>query len=395
MTGNEVNKDEKDKQALVELEKQVDGQTVKSTQSATLPPKEATSSPSKTSVKPVKTGLLWATVVLIFILLAVAIGGGVWFYLQWTSQQQQQVEALNSEKAAIALQVTTMQRNSETMANQNNELLSRIDSLNVQLHEALSQINTNGKKLAEVSGRRPADWLLAEADYLVRMAGRKLWLEHDVKTAILMLQAADSRLENLADPSLLPVRQLVANDIQNLQQVNPISLASVAMSLSAMTQQINNLPLALPKLPEIVENAQQMSDSIGDWRSNLNKLWSFFVNDLVRYQPREQAIRPLLSQQQQWLVREQLRYSLLQAQSSVLMEDAGLYQQNIAQAMSMLIEHFELENVAVEQFVSSLQNLKQINIERVYPAALESSEPLKDILQQRIEGAFVNSTEPL
>lgn len=395
MTGIEVNKDEQDKKTLAELEKQVDGQTVKSTQSATLPPKEATSSPSKTSVKSGKTGLLWVTVLFNLLLLAVAIGGGVWFYLQWTSQQQQQVEALNSEKAAIALQVTTMQRNSETMANQNSELLSRIDSLTAQLHQALSQTNANGKKLAEISGRRPADWLLAEADYLVRMAGRKLWLEHDVKTAILMLQAADSRLQDLADPSLLPVRQLLANDIQNLQQVNPISLSSIAMALSAMTQQINNLPLALPKLPEIVENDQQMSNSIGDWRSNLNKLWSFFVNDLVHYQPREQPIRPLLSEQQQWLVREQLRYALLQTQSSVLMEDVGLYQQNIAQATAMLIEHFDLENVAVEQFVSSLQNLKQTNIERVYPAALESSEPLKDILQQRIEGAFVNPTEQL
>jgi uroporphyrin-3 C-methyltransferase len=395
MTGIEDNKDAKDKQTLAELEKQVDGQAVKSTPSATQPPKEAITSPTKTVVKPAKTGLLWATVLFIFVLLAAAIGAGIWFYLQWANQQQQQVEALNSEKAAIALQVTTMQRNSETMATQNNQLLVRIDALSAQLQESLSQSNANGKKLAEISGRRPADWLLAEADYLVRMAGRKLWLEHDVKTAILMLQAADSRLQDLADPSLLPVRQLLANDMQNLQQVNPISLSSIAMALAAMTQQLNNLPLALPKLPQIAENEQQMSDSIGDWRSNLSKLWDFFVNDLVRYQPREQAIRPLLSEQQQWLVREQLRYALLQSQSSVLMEDVGLYQQNMSQAMAMLIEHFDLDSVAVGQFASSLQDLKQTNIERVYPPALGSAQPLKDLIQQRIEGAFVNSTERL
>lgn len=395
MTGIEKNKDANDKQTLAELEKQVDEQAVRSTQSAAVPPKEATSSPTKNAVKPAKTGLLWATILLIFLLLAAAIGGGVWFYLQWTQQQQQQAEILNSEKAAIALQVTAMQDNSAAMATQNSQLQSRIDALSAQLQEALSQSNANGKKLAEVSGRRPADWLLAEADYLVRMAGRKLWLEHDVKTSILMLQAADSRLQDLADPSLIPIRQLLANDIQNLQQVNPISLPSIAMTLSAMTQQLNNLPLALPKLPDIAENGQQMTESIGDWRSNLNKLWAFFVNDLVRYQPREQAIRPLLSEQQQWLVREQLRYILLQAQSSVLMEDVGLYQQNLSQAVAMLIEHFDLESVAVEQFVSSLQNLKQTNIERVYPPALMSSQPLKDLLQRRIEGVFVNPTEQL
>ena len=395
MTGIEDNQDGQDKQTLAELEKQVEGEAVKSTQSATLPPKDAISTPSRSPVKPVKTGLLWTTVLFILVLLAATIGAGLWCYLQWTAQQQQQVAALNAEKAAIAQQVATMQRSSETMATQNSQLLSRIEALSTQLQEASAQSNVNAKKLAEISGRRPADWLLAEADYLVTMAGRKLWLEHDVKTAILMLQAADSRLQDLADPSLLPVRQLLANDMQNLQQVNPISLSSIAMALSAMTQQINNLPLALPKLPEIAENEQKMTESVADWRNNLNKLWAFFVNDLVRYQPREQAIRPLLSEQQQWLVREQLRYALLQTQSSVLMEDVGLYQQNMDQAVAMLIEHFDLESVAVEQFVSSLQNLRQTNIERVYPATFGSAQPLKDLLRQRIDGAFVNPTEPL
>lgn len=34
------------------------------------------------------------------------------------------------------------------------------------------------------------DWLLAEADYLVRMAGRKLWLERDATAAQMLLVEA-------------------------------------------------------------------------------------------------------------------------------------------------------------------------------------------------------------
>jgi len=79
------------------------------------------------------------------------------------------------------------------------------------------------RQISELSGRRPSDWLLAEANYLVNMAGRKLFLENDIGTSMTLLAEADARLEDLGDPSLLPIRALIASDIQTLQQVNPVS----------------------------------------------------------------------------------------------------------------------------------------------------------------------------
>ncbi len=55
-----------------------------------------------------------------------------------------------------------------------------------------------------MKGRRPNDWLLAEADYLVKMAGRKLWLEHDTASATILLESADHRIAELNDPSMTP-----------------------------------------------------------------------------------------------------------------------------------------------------------------------------------------------
>ena len=78
---------------------------------------------------------------------------------------------------------------------------------------------------------------------MVRMAGRKLWLENDVRTATLLLVNADKRLKSLADPSVLPVRAKLAEDIQTLQQMNPVSQSSVALALTGMLAQIDKLPL--------------------------------------------------------------------------------------------------------------------------------------------------------
>lgn len=57
--------------------------------------------------------------------------------------------------------------------------------------------------VADVKGRRPNDWLLAEADYLVKLAGRKLFLEHDAVSATKLMESADQRIAALNDPSLV------------------------------------------------------------------------------------------------------------------------------------------------------------------------------------------------
>ena len=60
---------------------------------------------------------------------------------------------------------------------------------------------------ADLDDKRPNDWMLAESEYLVRMAGRKLWLEHDIVSAITLLGNADERIKALNDPSLMPIRK--------------------------------------------------------------------------------------------------------------------------------------------------------------------------------------------
>ena len=189
-----------------------------------------------------KTGVLWFFTVINLLLLAAIIGAGYWAWLQWHTQNQQQTDVLAQQQSSLEQQNSNIEQQQSNIAQsiatnqlakgdleqQNQALQTSIQSLIEQLQLTSAQVQTNQRNLADVSGRRPADWLLAEADYLVRMAGRKLWLEHDVKTAIMMLQSADSRIQDLDDPSLLPVRAKLAEDLQALQQVNQVSSTASA-----------------------------------------------------------------------------------------------------------------------------------------------------------------------
>ena len=338
--------------------------------------------------KKAKTGILWLFTIINFLLVIAAIAAGYWFWMQWQGQLNTENSEIQDQQSVLTEQTVKIQSLDNALAEQQRTIQQTMDSLNQQIAIAkqqsaiaAEQSEANRKNLDDVSGRRPADWLLAEADYLVRMAGRKLWLEGDVQTAIAMLQAADSRIQDLADPSLLPVRQFIASDIQTLQQVNQVSLTAIALSVSGMVQQVSNLPLALPEADSDNAAPQELE--------GLDRIWAYILSNF-KYQANNTPIKPLLSAQQQWLAREQLRFALLQAQSAVTREQDTLFKQSVQRSIGLLIEHFDLDAPEVEQFVTALQNLEKSSIERNYPQQLDSTRPLQDVLERRMSKTFSN-----
>lgn len=346
--------------------------------------KSNSTKPSSSAAKPAKTGLLWLVSTINFLLIVCAVGAGYWFWLNWQADKQQQQSYFASQDAVLASQTSANNALRSELSQQQQTINNQLQAIASSVANAEQQADANRRNLADVSGRRPSDWLIAEADYLVRMAGRKLWLERDVKTAMLMLQSADSRLEDLADPSLFPIRQAIANDIQTLKQVNNVSLTSVALAVSGMVQQVGNLPLALPKLN--LEPEQQ------EPKEGFDRLIEFFRTSF-QYQPNNQPITPVLSQQQQWLAREQLKFALLQAQSAVLQEQPTLFIQSLQRSIGLLVDHYDLDDPSVSQFVSGLKNLESTKIDRVYPSQFAAAQPLNDLLNSRMNS--VSTSEAL
>ncbi len=180
----------------------------------------STSDTSSTKAKKPKSsgnGLLWFVVLMLFASVIAMAGAGYWYYMQQVSTSQtitaaqqtntNQIKAMESERATLSAALRDATKSNSELEKAITELQTQNANLALQTESALEQIKN-------MEGRRPADWLIAEADYLVRMAGRKLWLESDVRTAILLLVNADKRLKSLADPSVLPVRAALAEDIQ-------------------------------------------------------------------------------------------------------------------------------------------------------------------------------------
>lgn len=364
--------------------------SVKAEQDATASPSESS---NKTQQKKASgNGLLWFVVFVLFVLILGMGGAGYWYYMQ---QQSASKSAAAAQESAIS-QINTIERERakistslERVTETNKKLESMVAELKAQNEMLTLQSESTLEQIKNMEGRRPADWLIAEADYLVRMAGRKLWLEYDVRTAILLLVNADKRLKSLADPSVLPVRASLAEDIQTLQQLNQVSQSSVALALTSMIAQIDKLPLDTFEKPVDV-NAQDnaLSESTDDWQENLGKVWRSLVDDFLTVKSLEGPIEPVMTLEAQFLIKEQLRLQLMHAQTAALQGDAGLYNQSLQYAQTLLIEKFDIDASQVSGFVNALQNLLETDVSRPIPSELVSQKPLERLLDSRVKQVF-------
>jgi len=350
---------------------------------------------SSANKKTAKTGLLWFVSIINFLLVLALAAGAYWLWLQWQRQQNTQLfneqqQQFSQQQAKLAEASASNQLVENALLAQSQAAVNEVEQLTEKLSTVEQQLAVNQSALAEIAGRRPADWLLAEADYLVSIAGRKLYLEHDEKTATMMLQAAASRLEDLNDPSLLPLREKLANDMQTLQQINPVSYTELALTLGGLIKQVDDLPLSYFKRPESTEPPTEVSASVEDWQTNLTNNFKSFFDNFFSYKKITTEIKPFMSEQQQWLAKEQLKFALHAAQIAILQENTDLFHQSLLDGVALLTDNYDRQSSSVRQFHDSLYALYNTETERKYPAQLSVTEALHELISQRLDRRFAN-----
>jgi len=357
--------------------------------------------------KPAKTGFLWFITLINLLILILVCVGAYWYYSQIAQNESNKESEVVSIQQNLDNQGRSLQGSINQLKQNNQSVESQLAIINQANKQALadmqqslstiqqslaSNANTSqalSERVTEISGRRPSDWLLAEANYLVNMAGRKLYLEKDIETSLTLLQEADARLEDLNDPSLFPVRTLISADIQTLGQVNSVSTNAIALTLAGMLPQVSELSLDTLQLPEAkVDQDLSLSEDVSDWRNNLAKTWHAIVDALISIDSVDEPLEPYLAERQQWLIKQQLKHTIDVAQSAALNEQAELYRSSLQQGIDLINEHYLLENSQVSQFLTTLQDLKSIDFSRNYPSSLSSQAALKDILEQRVKGLY-------
>ncbi|MDX2369413.1 MAG: uroporphyrinogen-III C-methyltransferase, partial [Colwellia sp.] len=220
---------------------------------------------------------------------------------------------------------------------------------------------------------QPSDWILHEAEYLIRIAARTLWLENDTTAAIGLLKNADARLATLNDPTFLPVRELVHQDIKSLELMPTLQTDEVVLTLMAMNKQISMLPLAMVDIGiETNKSTNELSNDINDWKTNLTKTWKKFLDDFIRVRQRTGMIEPLVSPEQQQHLKQNLNLKIQLALWAASERKGDIYQKALTDMQRWFTEFFDLEEASNQHFLQALTDLQTKRISYDYPSELTS-----------------------
>ncbi|AQP34879.1 uroporphyrinogen-III C-methyltransferase [Vibrio anguillarum] len=320
----------------------------------------------------------------IAISLSIIFSGGI-------AYQMQQKDAVYQAKInALQTQLTQTQSQLAAEINQiKQETQAKADQLTHKTDVALNQqqksIDSLQLAIADIKGRRPNDWLLAEADYLVKLAGRKLFLEHDIVSATKLMESADQRIAELNDPSLVPLRKAMARDITQLKIIPLIDREGLVLRLTTLQQQVDTLPLANAMLPETQQqSAPQVSENINDWQNNLVSSLKDFSENFITFRTRDGNAIPLLSPEQHFYLKENLKAKLETAIKAVYAEQQEIYTTALSTADKWSASFFNSDDQSVQQFNHALLQLSKQNIQVQYPVKLETQHELADVITERL-----------
>ncbi|OOE90495.1 hypothetical protein BZG76_13140 [Salinivibrio sp. AR647] len=339
------------------------------------------SSSGKTAKKSTSSGGRGG-IVLGAIAIAIALGSSGWVFYHGHQQAtvlQNTVSAQQSQIANLEQSLSQQQKAAEKAREQLE------DATTTRLNQQDSSLKSLQKAMADVKGRRPNDWLLAEADYLIRMAGRKVWLEHDAQSATALMEAADHRIAQLNDPSLVPIRQALADDITALKAVKRVDKDGIVLRLTSMQRQVEDLPLASAVIPEAEETqAPVVSESVNDWQANLTTSLKGFVDDFITYRKRDGNVVPLLSPTQSYYLQENLKNKLDQAMRAVYQGNDTLYHEALGMAQDWALRFYNQDANATRRFVEQLNALNEQRIGVDLPQKLSSQTLVSDEIDTRL-----------
>ncbi|HHQ4534447.1 TPA: uroporphyrinogen-III C-methyltransferase [Aeromonas veronii] len=317
------------------------------------------------------------------ILLALGLTGGLYLHGHKNAVAQQ------AELAQLKQQLASALSKIDQTSSKDAEQLAALDQTQQRLQGEMQGLQN---RVLDLNDKRPNDWMLAESEYLVRMAGRKLWLEHDLVSAITLLGNADERIAALNDPSLMPIRKALAEDIAKLKGMPRIDREGLTLKLAALSDQIELLPLSTISMPEAkAEPDQAVSANPDEWESNLKKNWVKFTENFVTIRRRDGAVEALLSPQQEIFLRENLKTKLLQAQLSVYREQQALYEDSLDKAQRWLTQYFDTDNSATRYMQGEIDKLKGEQIQIDYPAQFKTQAMLEQVLTERLQRILASS----
>ncbi len=324
----------------------------------------------------------FATLALLLALAAVALAGWQWF------DSRRSFGVLEHEVAKHLGEVAALSHEARALAAQSRDTIGDVSARLGQLEARMFE--TQNQRLALESlyrdlSRGRDEWTLAEVEQVLLIANQQLQLAGNVKAALIALETADARLAHMDRPQLTSLRRVINQDMERLKAVPYVDVVGMALRLDNVMNQVDTLSLAMEQRPAR-PNPEPESTGAGFWQ----QLWregKRDMRDLIRVQNVEKPEVPLLSPEQAFFLRENLKYRLLGARLSLLARDEASFRTDLKAASEWLARYYDGGDKTVSMAQSTLKQLLQSDIGGQLPdisASLDAARNFKLVRERTL-----------
>lgn len=351
---------------------------------ASEPPREPP--PAKPAEAPAKRGssiLAWFCLLLII---------GICLAAAWSAREAMRREGLLDQRLEALESAEDNQQDILAKLDQNLQArlqagLSRLDSAASQNSAKLDRLEASQdvqrEEIARFGATDRNDWLLAEAEYLLRLSSQRLIMAGDVVAASALLTSADSILLELEDPGLHEARAAVAADLAALRAVPKVDVEGLYLQLAALMEQVQALKVF--RMPD-----QEVSLDLAEpenWKGRLQRGYEQALDKLSEYiviRRREVPYEALMDPQWEGMIRQNMRMLLEQAQVALLSGNQVLFRESLQRAGHWVEQFFEVDQAGSQAIARSLANLTQQTIAVDIPNVSRSLRALDDAMRERL-----------
>ncbi|WP_454711210.1 fused uroporphyrinogen-III synthase HemD/membrane protein HemX [Cupriavidus nantongensis] len=328
-----------------------------------------------------RSAALWALVAV----LVVATAGGFWWLQQRVDHLTGELARRQQSNDALVQESRVLTRNAQDTVK---ELQAKVGVLENQVGETRDKQVALEQVYQDLMRNRD-DWEIAEIQQLLTSAGQQLQLTGNVQVALAALQSADARLARADKPQYNLLRRAIARDVARMKAVPDTDLTGAAIKLDEAINQVDALPLlSSERMLERSEadarkgaavnganGASAPAASNGAGPGWFTRFWDYLREELaqvIRIRKVDDAEALLLSGDQGWFLRENVKLRLLNARLALLSRNEPVFRNDLAAAQAMIGRYFDTKSRRVQGVLTLLRQAQAGAVTVQLPTMAES-----------------------
>jgi uroporphyrin-3 C-methyltransferase len=327
-----------------------------------------------------------ATAVAALVMSFLALGGAA--YSVFVGYQQQQAAgSLNEDLLALGQPIRQAEMELAELERKVNSSQTLQLKQAGQLQQQMSEVVREVQSLEVTSSR---DWLLAEVEYLLRLANQRILVENDVDAAIGLLMSADDILEKSVGISAFQLRGAIANDLASLKAVGGIDRDGLFLQLGALVNQVDLLQQRRMSYQsdQVIEASADADTLIESPLSWMDRIVVFFdkvyvrLSGLVNIRRDSERIQPILPPVEEYYLRQNLILKLEQAQVASIKGTQTVFEYSLNESLKWIELYFEPTDPLTQSMSAALRDLLQVKVERQLPDISPSLVLIREMLAE-------------